>query len=64
MEDKIRLIDPPSGDAMSIAKYIIGALSLVKDENTHIDTGGGFSSRDLWVKVDGKEFFISVKERQ
>ncbi len=62
MNDKLSFIDPPSGEVMSVATYIKGALGLVADEGTGIDTGGGFSQRDMWVKIDGKEFMITVSE--
>lgn len=52
---------PPGKDAMSLANYIKGALLAVKDEGSSIDTGGGFGARDLWVKIDGNEFMVSVK---
>lgn len=54
--------EPPSGNTMSIAKYVRNALELVKDERTSIDSGGGFGCCDLWVKIDGREFFITIKE--
>lgn len=62
MSDELRGLEMPSGDAMSVANYIVGALSLVKDEGSFIDVGGGFSARDLWVKIEGKTFFVTVKE--
>lgn len=52
----------PSGDVMSVSKYVQGALSLVIDERTTIDFGGGFGARDLWLKIDGKEFLVTIKE--
>jgi hypothetical protein len=54
--------EPPTGETMSVANYIKGALSMVKDEGTAIDAGGGMGQRDMWVKIDGKEFLVTVKE--
>jgi hypothetical protein len=33
----------------------------VADPGTEIDTGQGASSADLWVKVDGVEYFVTVQ---
>lgn len=64
MNDQFHGFEPPTGDTMSVAKYITGALSLVKDEGSGIDTGGGSGKRDLWVTIEGKEFIVTVKECQ
>lgn len=37
--------------------------SAVADEGTAVDTGAGLGSFDLWVKVGGEEYYISVKKR-
>ena len=33
----------------------------VADEGSSMDTGGGMGSADLWVVIDGREYFISIK---
>jgi hypothetical protein len=34
----------------------------VADADTAVDTGCGFGQFDLWVKVGGEEFFVTVKK--
>ncbi len=36
-------------------------LETMKDDGTEIDSGGGLGSRDFWVKIDGVEYFVSVR---
>ncbi len=36
-------------------------LEAKKDDGTHIDTGGGDGTGDLWVTVGGIEYFVSVR---
>lgn len=52
----------PTRNAVNLADYIKGHLESVKDEGSHIDTGGGMGERDMWVKVEGREFLVTVKE--
>jgi hypothetical protein len=48
-------------EAYSLALEIKGFLQSVKDADTSIDSGGGLGEADLWVKVQGVEYHISVK---
>lgn len=57
-------MNKPSGDAMSLANYIKGALNAVIDEGAAIDSGLGFSRSDLWVTIEGKSFFISIQDKK
>lgn len=57
-----RTVSWPTKDAMTLADYIKGHLESVKDEGSHIDAGGGFGARDIWVMVEGREFMVTVKE--
>jgi len=45
---------------LATCNRIEAALRSVADEGTHIDTGGGIGSRDLWVKIGGVEFLVQV----
>ena len=36
-------------------------LRSIKDTDTHIDSGGGDGTGDLWVTVGGIEYFVSVR---
>lgn len=57
---------PPDWDArpLSLAHEISGFLESIKDEGTHIDSGTDGVQGDLWVKVQGVEYFVSVKRSQ
>lgn len=37
-------------------------LGSVKDEGTEIDSGSGDGTADLWVTVQGVEYFISIRK--
>lgn len=45
-----------------LASEIRSFLSSVKDEGTGIDSGGGDGTGDLWVTVQGIEYFITVRK--
>jgi len=36
----------------------------VSDNGSCVDTGKGFSEYDLWVMCEGKELFITIKEKR
>ena len=48
---------------LRVSYYVRNALEIVKDERTVIDTGGGEFVRDLWVKIEGDEFFITITNK-
>ncbi len=48
---------------LRVSWYVRNALEIVKDERTAIDTGGGEFIRDLWVKIEGDEFFITITNK-
>lgn len=37
-------------------------LNSIKDESTSIDSGGGNGFADLWVTVQGIEYFITIRQ--
>lgn len=45
-----------------LAGEIRAFLGSVKDEGTEIDSGSGDGCADLWVTVQGVEYFISVRK--
>lgn len=47
----------PLGLASELRSY----LEAVKDEGTAIDSGGGDEMGDLWVTVQGVEYFIAIR---
>lgn len=51
-----------SPDAMTIREELRAFLNTIIDEGTHIDSGGGFGQADLWPKIGGKEFLVSIKD--
>lgn len=50
------------GRAFGLAGEIRGFLASIKDQGTAIDSGGGDGTGDLWVTIDGVEYFISVRK--
>lgn len=46
-----------------VASYVRNALEIVKDERTAVDSGGGEFVRDLWVKIEGDEFLITITNK-
>jgi hypothetical protein len=51
-----------NADVMSVAEEIMSFLRLaVIDEGTGFDTGGGMGQRDVWFKVDGREYFMTLR---
>ncbi len=49
-------------DTMHFAELLRTFLEEEKDEGTHVDRGGGMGQVDYWVKVNGVEYFITVKK--
>lgn len=45
-----------------LASEIRAFLAAAKDEGTEIDSGSGDGCADLWVTVQGVEYFISVRK--
>lgn len=43
---------------------IHAALKTIRDRNTVIDTGRGMGSADFWMKINGVEYFISVRRSE
>jgi hypothetical protein len=46
---------------LGIAHEIRGFLASVKDQGTEIDSGMDATSGDLWVTIQGVEFFITIR---
>jgi len=44
-----------------LASEIKRLLGSVKDEGTDIDSGGMDDNADLWVTVDGREYYINIR---
>lgn len=62
MTDYSADFQPPPADVMGVASRIADFLQgEVADKGTGIDSGGGFGQRDLWVKVGGIEYLITVR---
>lgn len=61
MSDVIKTM-PESWDKrpVSLALEIRSFLESVKDEGTHIDSGTDGVTGDLWVKVGGVEYTVTV----
>lgn len=47
---------------ISLAYEIRGFLETVKDEGTSIDSGTDGTSGDLWVTIQGIEYFITMRK--
>lgn len=45
-----------------LADELRAFLKSVKDEKTEIDSGSGDGHADLWVTVQGIEYFVSVRK--
>ncbi len=48
-------------NAYSLARELKEMLNSIKDEGTAIDSGGGAGGADLWVKVQGVEYAITIR---
>lgn len=46
---------------LSLAHELRNMLKSVADEGTHIDSAGGDGCADLWVTVQGVEYYIAIK---
>ena len=49
-------------DNFSIVRLLCALLKQVVDSGTSIDTGGGRDSADLWAKIGGVEYYITVRK--
>ena len=49
-------------DAASLRDEISELLNSVRDNGTSSDTGGGMGQADLWVTVQGVEYFVTVRK--
>jgi hypothetical protein len=45
-----------------LAHEIRGFLGSIKDEGTEIDSGTNGTSGDLWVTIQGVEWFINIRK--
>jgi len=59
---RICMFNQTTRDAASVAHEIMTFLEGVKDQGTEIDTGSGMDESDLWVKIGGIEWFITIKK--
>ena len=55
---------PPDWDKrpISLVHEIMRFLENVKDEGTSIDSGTDGESGDLWVKIQGVEYWINIRK--
>jgi hypothetical protein len=55
---------PPEWDRkpLSLAHEIMGFLENVKDQGTNIDSGTNGEAGDLWVTIQGIEYYISIQK--
>lgn len=56
------MTDRWDNDASTVAGELRELLATMKDEGTHIDSGGGDGVADLWVTIGGIEYAITVKK--
>ena len=49
-------------DLLTVRDEIRDLLESIKDEGTEIDGGAGLGSADLWIKIGGKEFYLTIGE--
>lgn len=49
-------------DAASLRDEISELLNSVRDHGISSDTGGGMGQADLWVTVQGVEYFITIRK--
>jgi len=48
--------------AIGLRDEIREALKTICDHGTGIDTGGGMEGADLWVHVQGIEYYIQIRK--
>ena len=61
---KLKTVDEPCNQVMALGQMMRDWLqSQIADSNTSVDVGKGFSEFDLWVQCEGKELFITIKEK-
>lgn len=48
--------------AFGLASEVRTFLRSIADEGTEIDSGGGDGTGDLWVTVQGVEYFVSIRK--
>ncbi len=62
---KIKTIEEPCNQVMALGQMMRDWLqSQIADSNTSVDVGKGLSEFDLWVQCEGKELFITIKEKK
>ena len=62
---KLKTVDEPCNQVMALGQMMRDWLqSQIADSNTSVDVGKGFSEFDLWVQCEGKELFITIKEKK
>ena len=47
---------------VSLRDELAEILKCVRDDGTPADTGGGVGAADLWVTVQGAEYYITVRK--
>lgn len=52
------------GGAYEVMREMCDLLKPMYDEGTTPDTGAGLGSADMWIKVGGIEYVITVKEQR
>ena len=62
-EDAMMALVPSEWDArpLNAALEIKSALKSIIDSGTSIDSGGCDGAADLWAKIDGVEYLITIK---
>ena len=60
---KVLEMAPPGWDMgpMGLATEIKNFLKSAKDEGTSVDSGTGDGDADLWVTVQGVEYYINIR---
>ncbi len=56
--------NPPSSDVQAVGHLMREWLeAMIVDGDTTVDTGAGLGIYDLWAKVNGKEIYICIKQK-
>lgn len=50
-----------SGELMELSTYVRDVLQEIADKP--IDTGGGMDQLDLWVTIDGVEYYVTISQK-
>lgn len=57
--------DPPESSLQALGYMMQGWLqNAVVDGGTSVDIGMGMGEVDLWVTVEGKQYYIRISEKQ